>query len=184
MKLSEIKAKFPNRRIGFKATNQDMKCLGYQYELNKLYRHKGKVIPCDQGYHFCKNLINTLFYYENIKGDKRFFIVEYGKNFIEHGDKVVSDEITFLEEIDIMEYIKDNHERFSLEKWYGISYRQKLSEDFIREHQDKLYWSGISCYQKLSEDFIIEFADKVDWDGISHYQKLSEEFKEEFKDRL
>ena len=36
-------------------------------------------------------------------------------------------------------------------------------------------------HKKLSEEFIKEFQDKVYWEGISWYQKLSEEFKENYK---
>jgi hypothetical protein len=39
----------------------------------------------------------------------------------------------------------------------------------------------VSSRQKLSENFIREFQDKVDWNFISKYQTLSENFKEEFK---
>jgi len=44
-----------------------------------------------------------------------------------------------------------------------ICRREKLSEEFIREHQDKVNWFDICYYQALSEDFIREFKDKVDW---------------------
>ena len=44
-----------------------------------------------------------------------------------------------------------------------ISHRQTLSEDFIREFQDKVDLENISSYSTLSEDFIREFQDKVDW---------------------
>jgi hypothetical protein len=67
--------------------------------------------------------------------------------------------------------------------WWGISIHQKLSEDFIREFQDKVDWLCISIYQKLSEEFIIEFKDKVNWYNLSTNQKLSEEFIREFKDK-
>ena len=36
--------------------------------------------------------------------------------------------------------------------WYVISYRYKLSENFIHEFQDKVYCDEISKYQKLSEN--------------------------------
>ena len=39
-------------------------------------------------------------------------------------------------------------------------------------------------HKKLSEEFIKEFQDKVDWHKISEYQKLSEEFIKEFKDKI
>ena len=45
--------------------------------------------------------------------------------------------------------------------WKCISEKQNLSEDFIREFQDKVDWKYISKYQKLSEDFIREFQDKM-----------------------
>ena len=64
--------------------------------------------------------------------------------------------------------------------WFFISTHQKLSEDFIRDFQDKVDWLRISKYQKLSEEFIREFQDKVGWPWISIHQKLSEEFIREF----
>lgn len=68
--------------------------------------------------------------------------------------------------------------------WGILSMKGHLSEDFIREYQDKVYWDYISIYQKLSESFIREFRDKVDWYRISDSQKLSESFIREFKDKL
>ena len=65
--------------------------------------------------------------------------------------------------------------------WGSISENQKLSEPFIREFQDKVHWDYISKYQNLSESFIREFQDKVDWEWISRYQKLSESFIREFQ---
>ena len=69
--------------------------------------------------------------------------------------------------------------------WIKVSKNpKKLSEDFIREFQDKVDWGKISCNQILSEDFIREFKDKVDWWWISHYQTLSEDFIREFKNQV
>jgi hypothetical protein len=68
--------------------------------------------------------------------------------------------------------------------WFCISEYQKLSEDFIKEFKDKVDWNYISIYQNLSEDFIKEFQDKVDWDWTSKYQNLSEDFIREFKDKV
>jgi hypothetical protein len=68
--------------------------------------------------------------------------------------------------------------------WGVISDSQKLSEEFIREFQDKLSWWRISYHQTLSEDFIREFKDRVDWEGISKKQTLSDDFLEEFEDKI
>ena len=66
--------------------------------------------------------------------------------------------------------------------WDNISKDEELelSEDFIREFQDKVNWTWISKYQKLSEDFMREFQNKLYWPYISIYQKLSEDFIREF----
>jgi len=44
--------------------------------------------------------------------------------------------------------------------WSEISLFEELSEDFIREFQDKVNWGYIS-YHNYSEDFIREFMDKI-----------------------
>jgi hypothetical protein len=79
--------------------------------------------------------------------------------------------------------VRDINSVISLD-WYNISYCQRLSEDFIREFQDKVHWINISGYQTLSEDFIREFQNRLVWDVISMYQKLSEAFILEFKDKV
>ncbi len=51
-----------------------------------------------------------------------------------------------------------------------------LSEDFIREFQDKLDWRKIFLYQIPSEDFVEEFKDKLDWEDLiisDKYEKHS-----------
>ena len=45
--------------------------------------------------------------------------------------------------------------------WEYVSKNQKLSEEFIRENQDKVSWFEISAHQNLTEDFIRENQDKV-----------------------
>ena len=68
--------------------------------------------------------------------------------------------------------------------WGMISQINYLSEDFIREFQDKVVWDYVCYKQKLSEDFIREFQNKVNWHWISIHQTLSEDFINEFKDRF
>ena len=46
--------------------------------------------------------------------------------------------------------------------WLWLSTAQTLSEDFIREFQNKVYWEWISRYQTLSKKFILEFLDKFE----------------------
>jgi hypothetical protein len=68
--------------------------------------------------------------------------------------------------------------------WERTSRYPNLSEDFIREYQDKVCWDYISWFQELSEDFIREFQHKVNWFKISIHQKLSDDFKKEFQHKI
>lgn len=52
----------------------------------------------------------------------------------------------------VNEYLGTNYEGLITPKqWVDVSIYQNLSEDFIREFQDKVNWVGISAYQNLSE---------------------------------
>ena len=172
------------KKIGYKAMNQDMTCNGgrkpFQYELGKTYEIEGELKICKNGFHFCKNILDTLEYYDNIKGDKRFFKVQYD-NCIDDWNKSVTNKITILEEVNILDFI---NESMTERHWYWISTSQKLPESFIREFQDKVYWTYISCKQELSESFIREFQSKVDWSYISCKQELSESFIREFQNKV
>ncbi len=92
-----------------------------------------------------------------------------------------SAQITFDETLSD-EFLDKFKEKLTINDWGLISDKIKLSEDFIREFQDKLDWICVSYYQELSEEFIREFKNKVYWNNISYNQKLSEEFIKEFKD--
>ena len=50
---------------GYKALNKDMstKYGNMTYELNKVYEIEVELIMCENGYHFCKELINVFNYY-------------------------------------------------------------------------------------------------------------------------
>ena len=55
--------------IGYKATDKDGKCQGYQYDLPKggspgdWHEYPGAVIMCVSGFHFCENRTGPRFYY-------------------------------------------------------------------------------------------------------------------------
>ena len=78
-----------------------------------------------------------------------------------------------------MKQIDNIKKKIKLEEYYnpefdwrdwGFYSNNILSEDFIREFNDKVDWSAICRYQKLSEGFIREFKDKVHWGVVSIYQ--------------
>lgn len=90
-----------------------------------------------------------------------------------------------LPEFPDMEFIREFKDYID---WNRMSYGYYLSEDFIREFQDKLLgsWNSsdwIACKQVLSEDFIREFQDRLWWPYIIEHQKLSTKFKFEFRSK-
>ena len=82
------------------------------------------------------------------------------------------------------EFVRKNQDQFDWQNWADICEHVKMSEDFIREFQNKVNWEEISCHQKLSENFIREFQNKVCWFWISFFQNLSNKFIIEFKNYI
>jgi len=86
---------------GYKATNADMTCRGFKFELGKWYKHEGEIKQCESGFHFCVHPSGPWSYY-NDKGT-RLFAVE-ARDVIEEYTpgsdlKVVCHEIRLLSEI-------------------------------------------------------------------------------------
>ena len=72
---------------GFKGFDKDLKCRGFQYEVGKDYEQKGKILCCDNGFHFCEDPIDIFdYYYPN---DSRYCEVE-GEGEIHRGTKKVA----------------------------------------------------------------------------------------------
>jgi hypothetical protein len=169
---------------GYKLMESNMTCKGFQYEIGKEYSLEGKLRICENGFHFCENPFDCLEYYDNIESDKRLFLVEAFGEVITGGNKSVTNKIKIIEEIkDIEKFFGDNIYKYVFEDNIFSKY-QKLSEEFIEKHCDKIDWFWVSKYQKLSESFIEKHYDKVYWGYISGYQKLSEEFIEKHYDKV
>ena len=83
----------------------DGKCLSLNYEVGKTYTFNGKLIICQQGFHFCKKLKNVFIYYPNSKELVVFEIETLGKVITEE-DKSVSDKIKILRILTKNEYEK------------------------------------------------------------------------------
>ena len=65
-----------------------------------------------------------------------------------------------------------------------ISACQKLSEQFIEKHQEKLNWNYISGFQILTESFIEKYRNKVNWENISGFQILTEFFIKKYQKNI
>ena len=56
---------------GYKATDENMCCRGFQFELGKWYEHDGELSLCNSGFHFCEYKSGPLCYYIE-KGTRLF----------------------------------------------------------------------------------------------------------------
>ncbi|BCG57459.1 DUF7666 domain-containing protein [Paenibacillus sp. URB8-2] len=48
---------------GYKAFGKGLVCRNFQYKENEVFEHTGRIEPCDSGFHFCENPLDTLDYY-------------------------------------------------------------------------------------------------------------------------
>ena len=86
--------------IGYKATDLDGKCRGFQFEVGKTYKKdtKKEDLKCctDKVFHFCRELHEVWYYYN--KDNSRLFEVIAG-DYVKDGNKYGTNEITLIREI-------------------------------------------------------------------------------------
>jgi len=94
--------KMKNLMTGYKATDKDMKCRGFQFELGKWFEHEGELVECQSGFHFCEQPSGPWAYYQD-PGTRVFKVECEGvleKPFAPGADaKRVCKRIRFVEEI-------------------------------------------------------------------------------------
>ena len=85
---------------GYKVTDKNMQCRGFQYELGKKFVHDGAVKICKSGFHFCKNLSDCFSYY-SFSPENRIFevIAENVEDDADDCDKSVCSSIFFEREL-------------------------------------------------------------------------------------
>jgi hypothetical protein len=83
---------------GYKVFKSDFTCKGFQYEVGKTFHHKGEVIPCESGFHFCLKPVDCFHYYlfdsNNIVCE-----VEASDVIIEDGRKHVTNTLTIVRQL-------------------------------------------------------------------------------------
>lgn len=104
----------------YKAFNEDLTCRDFQYEIGKTYTMDEKPIPCERGYHACTELEDVFGYY-NPTNKIRICEVEMNGINIKHEDKIVTNSITILKEIDyksIFDIYSPNDSEQMMAAWY------------------------------------------------------------------
>lgn len=83
--------------MGYKAFNFGMTCRGFKYEIGKTYKIEGKLEMCKNGFHFCKNIVDTVAYGYQLGDDNIYCKVEAIGTVHKMGTKYCTDEIKIIE---------------------------------------------------------------------------------------
>lgn len=83
---------------GYKVTDKNLQCMGFQYELNKTFTHEGGIVACKSGFHFCKKLTNCFDHYL-FNPNNRVFEVEAWGEIVNDKDKMVTENIRLIREL-------------------------------------------------------------------------------------
>jgi hypothetical protein len=126
---------------GYKGTNKDMTCLGYQYEMGKVHEmpEDAEIKDCESGFHMCLGLKDVFDYYD-IGNGHRFFKV---KALVRKTDK---------------------EEYNGYDKWYIPSfYIDNSGQLRTKSSRNKLAAKAIEFISELSVDEIFADIDTEGW---------------------
>ncbi|WP_206669591.1 hypothetical protein [Brucella sp. 10RB9213] len=91
--------------IAYKGFDAELRCRGYQFELNKRFQHQGTVVACESVFHACEYPLDVLSYYP--PAISRYGEVELSGDTSKEGKdtKIAAAEITIKAELKIPELI-------------------------------------------------------------------------------
>lgn len=90
---------------GYKAFDPDWTCRGFQYEVGKKYIRYDKIILCENGFHFCRRLIDCFEFYPFLP-ETKIAVVEASGTIVESGNKCCTDRITIIREVEWEEVLR------------------------------------------------------------------------------
>lgn len=93
-----------NAIVAYKAFNENFCCRDFQYEVGKEYHITGDLKICKNGFHACKDLIDTFNYYQ--MGNSRFAIVKLWGDVLYGNNKMCASDIEIVEELSLKDIVK------------------------------------------------------------------------------
>lgn len=115
-----------NAIFAYKGFDENFRCRDFQYEVGKEYHITGDLEICKNGFHACKDLMDTFNYYP--MGNSRFAIVKLWGYVLYGDDKMCASDIEIVEELSLKDIVKcyvtskvdflehKNYTRFELNK--------------------------------------------------------------------
>ena len=127
---------------GYKITNSDYTCQGFQYETNHTYSMEEDPVPCKSGFHFCEKLSDCFCYYRPLRrnlgtlyliydlDDFKFLRAKSNDTTYKLRDKYCTNSITILDECSTEEILK------AFKKWINNEwgFKLKLRDEFYEYH--------------------------------------------------
>jgi len=89
---------------GYKATDKNLQCRGYQFEIGKTYTHDGEISLCNSGFHFCENPLDVLGFYNLCESE--FLAVESAGKCKKDNKKTVTNKLKVSASIGLPGLIK------------------------------------------------------------------------------
>ena len=93
-----------SEKIYYKGFDKNFQCRGFQYEVSKSYTHKGKIEPCESGFHACEYPLSVFNYYA--PAYSRFAEVEASGEIVLSGDKIACEKLKIKSELSLDSLIK------------------------------------------------------------------------------
>lgn len=93
-----------NAIFAYKGFDKNFRCRDFQYEVGKEYHIDGDLKICKNGFHACKDLINTFNYYP--MGNSRFAIVKLWGEVLYGDNKMCASDIKIVEELSLKDIVK------------------------------------------------------------------------------
>lgn len=132
---------------GYKGTDKNMCCRGYQYELDKKFNmpDDAAIKLCDSGFHLCPKLNQVFSYYSPIKGNRFFKVMalvpkkqtemqtystSFG-SFDSNPDKYAAKSIVFLSECSPREILNATYGEKAIEGYSDAELAEAIETSFL-----------------------------------------------------
>lgn len=136
-----------NAIFAYKGFDENFCCRDFQYEVGKEYHITGDLKICKNGFHACKDLMNTFNYYP--MENSRFAIVKLWGDVLYRDDKMCASNIEIVEELSLKDIVEryaeskvdflehKNYTRFELNKLENELCNKGYGNYIISTHNNK-----------------------------------------------
>lgn len=128
-----------NAIFAYKGFDENFCCRDFQYEVGKEYHITGDLKICKNGFHACKDLMNTFNYYP--VGSSRFAIVKLWGDVLYGNNKVCASNIEIVEELSLKDIVK----RYAVSK-IGFLEHKNCTRFELNKSENELCNKGCGNY--------------------------------------